>query len=119
MYIYDDLDKYLVESEENATYLIKFDDKLAGFILVDFFKEKNILQEMFVLNNFKRKGVGSKAVKELFDNHRGNWEIKSLPLSEQAESFWTNTIKNYTDNKYNVEHIGKYNRAVISFNNEQ
>ena len=80
---------------------------------------ENIVQEMFVLNNFKRKGIGSKAVIELFDNHKGNWKIKSLPLSKQAESFWINIVKEYTNNNLVVDYIGKYNRAIISFNNEQ
>ena len=79
---------------------------------------ENIVQEMFVLNNFKRKGIGSKAVIELFDNHKGNWKIKSLPLSKQAESFWVNIVKEHTNNNLEVDYIGKYNRAIISFNNE-
>ena len=73
---------------------------------------------MFLLNNFKRKGIGSKAVIELFDNHKGNWKIKSLPLSKQAESFWVNIVKEHTNNNLEVDYIGKYNRAIISFNNE-
>ena len=79
---------------------------------------ENIVQEMFVLNNLKRKGIGSKAVIELFDNHKGNWKIKSLPLSKQAESFWVNIVKEHTNNNLEVDYIGKYNRAIISFNNE-
>lgn len=79
---------------------------------------ENIVQEMFVLNKFKRKGIGSKAVIELFDNHKGNWKIKSLPLSKQAESFWVNIVKEHTNNNLEADYIGKYNRAIISFNNE-
>ena len=79
---------------------------------------ENIVQEMFVLNNFKRKGIGSKAVIELFDNHKGNWKIKSLPLSKQAESFLVNIVKEHTNNNLEVDYIVKYNRAIISFNNE-
>ena len=95
LYIYDDLDSYLNARED-----------------------KSVIQEMFILNNFKRKGIGSKAVKELLDSHKGNWEIKSLPLSEQAELFWINTVKEYTNNKFKVDYVGKFNRAVITFNNE-
>ena len=118
LYIYDDLDSYLNDAKDKSAYIIKSDNSIAGFILVEFTEEKNIIQEMFILNNFKGKGIGSKAVKELLDVHRGHWEIKSLPLSEQAELFWINTVKEYTNNKFEVEHIGKFNRAVITFNNE-
>ena len=43
---------------------------------------------------------------------------ETLKKSEQAELFWINTVKEYTNNKFEVEHIGKFNRAVITFNNE-
>ena len=119
LYIYDDLDSYLNASEDKSAYIIRSDNSIAGFILADFTEEKNIIQEMFILNNFKIKGIGSKAVKELFDSHRGNWEIKSLPSSEQAELFWIKTVKEYTNNNFEVDHIGKYNRAIITFNNEK
>lgn len=119
LYIYDDLDSYLSGRNDKLAYIIKNDNSIAGFILVDFTEKENIVQEMFVLNNFKRKGIGSKAVIELFDNHKGNWKIKSLPLSKQAESFWINIVKEYTNNNLEVDYIGKYNRAIISFNNEQ
>ena len=118
LYIYDDLDSYLNGAKDKSAYIIKNDNCIAGFILADFTEEKNIVQEMFILNNFKRKGIGYKAIKELFDGHRGNWEIKSLPLSEQAELFWINIVKEYTNNKFEVEHIGKFNRAIITFNNK-
>ena len=118
LYIYDDLDSYLNVREDKSAYIIKYNNSIAGFILMDIAEDKNVIQEMFILNNFKRKGIGSKAVKELLDSHKGNWEIKSLPLSEQAELFWINTVKEYTNNKFKVDYVGKFNRAVITFNNE-
>ena len=48
---------------------------------------------------------------------KGNWVIKSLPCSPKSENFWNKTIKNYTNDSYSIEHIGKYNRAVFRFSN--
>ena len=118
LYKYENLDSYLEGNKNKIAYLIEYENNIAGFILVEFTNVKNIIQEMFVINNYKRKGVGSMAVKELFDKHRGNWEIKSVPLSNQAESFWKNTIKKYTNNNFDIKYIGKYNRAVITFKND-
>lgn len=81
-------------------------------------EELNIVQEMFVMNNYKRAGIGKNAVKQLFNKHHGNWEIKSLPCSEQAEKFWVSVVKEYTKNNFDVKYVGKYNRAVISFDNK-
>jgi len=119
LYQYDDLEKFLGSGDDAAVYLIEIENKPTGFILVGFADGTNIVQEMFVLNNYKRRGVGSAAVIELFDKHRGNWEVKALPRSEQAESFWINTINKYTHGNYNVERIGVFNRAAITFNNQR
>ena len=116
LYLYNSLDKYFDDSK-NCAYFIKTEEKTAGFILVDFNEDEIIIQEIFVLNNYKNKGIGKSAVYEVFDKHRGNWVIKSLPCSEPSERFWNRTIKEYTSDNYHVEHIGRYNRAVFTFNN--
>ena len=107
MYGYDDIEKYF-ENDNNKAFLI----------LIDLSDEKNIVQEMFILNNYKRKGVGKTAVSTLFDKFRGNWEIKSLPCSESAEKFWISSVKEYTNDQFDLEYVGKFNRAVLTFNND-
>jgi len=117
MYGYDDIEKYF-ENDNNKAYFILKENEIAGFMLIDLSDEKNIVQEMFVLNNYKRKGVGKTAVSILFDKFRGNWEIKSLPCSESAEKFWISSVKEYTNDQFNLEYVGKFNRAVLTFNND-
>lgn len=72
---------------------------------------------MFVLNNYKGEKIGEKAVTKVFDNYKGNWTIKSVPLSPVAESFWKKTVSNYTMGNFIIEYIGKYNRAELHFDN--
>ena len=117
MYGYDDIEKYF-ENDNNKAFFILKENEIAGFMLIDLLDEKNIVQEMFVLNNYKRKGVGKTAVSILFDKFKGNWEIKSLPCSENAEKFWISSVKKYTNDKFNLEYVGKFNRAVLTFNND-
>lgn len=116
-YGYEGIEKYF-SNERNKAFLILKENEIAGFILIDLLDEKNIIQEMFILNNYKRKGVGKTAVSLIFDKFKGNWEVKSLPCSENAEKFWISAIKEYTNDKYNLEYVGKFNRAVLTFNNE-
>lgn len=84
IYKYDDIEKYF-ENDNNKAFFILKEKEIAGFMLIDFTDEKNVVQEIFVLNNYKRKGVGKITVSMLFDKFKGNWEIKSLPCSENAE----------------------------------
>lgn len=118
LYIYDDISKYF-ENENNKAFLIKNNKNIVGFMLIDFFEDKNVIQEMFILNNYKKNGYGRKSVIELFDKYKGNWEIKSLPCSKQAEGFWTSVVSHYTKDNFKIEYVGKYNRAVLNFNNEE
>lgn len=117
LYLCYSLDKYFDESN-NYAYFIKFENKIAGFIFIDTDLNNLIVQEMFVLNNYKNKGIGKLAIFEIFNKHKGDWIIKSLPCSEPSERFWNRTINEYTKGKYNIERIGKYNRAVFTFNNK-
>lgn len=117
MFGYDDIEKYF-ENDNNKAFFILKENEIAGFMLIDLLNEKNIIQEMFVLNNYKRKGVGKTAVSILFNKFKGNWEIKSLPCSENSEKFWISSVKEYTKDKFNLEYVGKFNRAVLTFNND-
>ena len=109
------LDKYFID---NYAYFIKNNNDILGFILVDDNKNNNYeISEIFILNNYKRKNIGRKAVIKIFNTYRGNWTIKAVPNSKVAEPFWISTIKDYTNNNYIEEHTGKYNRLEIYFNN--
>lgn len=116
MYQYDDLDKYFSDEEHKALFILS-ENEICGFTLIDLLNDKNIVQEMFVLNHCKRKGIGKQAINIIFDKYKGEWEIKSLPCSENASNFWISTVKEYTDDNFELEYVGKYNRAVLTFRN--
>lgn len=115
-YIYDDIDDYFDNGEKAAIVFFNEDD-IIGFSLVDKNEEEYIVQEMFILNNYKNKGYGEECIRKVFDDFRGKWVIRSLPCSEKSENFWNKTIKNYTNDSFELERVGKYNRAVFRFNN--
>lgn len=115
-YKYDDINKYF-ESKNNKAFFIYYQNELAGFVLIDLFKELNVIQELFILNNYKRRGIGKIAINKVFDQFKGNWEIKTVPCSKSAESFWQNVVSEYTKGNFNLEHVGKYNRAIFTFKN--
>src|SRR5574344_2043818 len=103
-----DLDSYF---EKNVAFFIENEkqEKL-GFILIDLLSNTSFeISEMFILNNYKRQGIGEKAIKDIFKKYRGDWIVKAVPLSTVAEKFWNNVINNYTNGNYNIDHIGKYN----------
>ena len=112
-----DLDKYF---DNDFAYFIKSSNDILGFILIDNNGNYNYeISEIFVLNNYKEKQVGTKAVIKAFDLYRGNWIIKAVPKSKVAEKFWIKVVSEYTNDNYKLSHTGKYNRAELNFSNKQ
>lgn len=110
-----DLDKYF---NNDFVYFIKSDNNILGFILIDNNGESNYeISEMFVLNNYKNKKVGTISVIKAFALYKGKWTIKAVPKSEIAEKFWVKVISEYTNNNYELYHTGKYDRAELYFSN--
>ena len=114
LYHYHNIDNYF-NNDNNIAYFIKENNTLVGFILFDIINNQNIIQEIFIINNYKRNGFAKKAVFKLFENIKGEYIVKALPNSKVAELFWINTIKEYTKDNYKVEYVGKYNRAEFTF----
>ena len=81
-------------------YVIQVDGRPAGFCLVaspphvssgvDF----NV-NDFFLLHPFRGKGVGQKAVRDVFNRKQGRWELCVLPRNEHATVFWRGAIQGY------------------------
>lgn len=91
-------------------YLITVNGTPAGFALVatppyvaddsDF-----MLVEMFVMRQFRGKGVGEYAIKDIFNKHLGNWMLFTTPTESNAKTirFWRKTLSNYTKDQFTEE----------------
>ncbi len=88
-------------------YLIIVDELPAGFVLVatppylvddsDF-----MINEMFVMRQFRGKGVGEYAARAIFNKHLGNWMLFTTPTDSNLKTinFWRKTLSNYTNNQF-------------------
>lgn len=116
-FIYPELDQYF-ENKNNIAYFMQKEGVKVGFILLNKNEDEYLVQELFVLNPYKRRGIGREGACKIFDNYKGSWTIKSLPCSKDVELFWKDTLKEYTKDNYNMTRIGNYDRAVFKFNNK-
>ena len=79
-------------------YLIRVDGKIAGFALIcphcDYREEADArcFGEFFVMLKYRRMGVGKQVATQLFDLHRGHWEVCLL---EKQCSGWSLLEKGY------------------------
>lgn len=89
---YENLDKFW-ETDGLSPYFIKLDDNIIGFILLlerPFLKKENDfgVNDVFILNKYKGKGMGRKAIKKLFHEKSGQYFVIELIENIPAVSFW-------------------------------
>lgn len=107
LYGYQYLDYYWNEDQRWA-YFILADGKLAGFALVNDLPEvadrdtDYQLAEFFVMYKYRRLGVGRRAVFQLFDEHKGRWQLKRHPKNLASARFWDRVINDYTDGSFEL-----------------
>ena len=100
-----DLAPYWVD-EWRHPFLLRVDDKLAGFALIS--ERSKItgksgvfdVTEFFVLRRFRRRGVGRAAAFAAFDHFGGPWEVRQRENNPHATAFWRRTIDEYTRGHY-------------------
>ena len=107
LYGYDYLDCYWTE-ENRWAYFIYVDDKLAGFVMVNDYPEADdrttdfSMAEFFVMYKYRRMGIGRKAVFDVFNRHKGRWQLRRHPKNLPSVHFWDTVINEYTNGRYEL-----------------
>jgi predicted acetyltransferase len=107
LYGYEYLDYYWTEDKRWA-YFIEADGKLAGFAMVIDLPEVEgtetdfQMAEFFVMYKYRRLGIGKKAVFQVFDKHKGRWQLRRHPKNIASVKFWDNVIDEYTKGQYEL-----------------
>ena len=120
-YGYDHIDDYWNE-EGRYPYLIRVDGKIAGFALVcphcKFIDGDNVrsIGEFFVMIKYRRMGIGLQVATELFNRHKGTWEVCYLRNNIPASNFWKKVVEQYTNNHYGICGINDANMIGYTFN---
>lgn len=80
-------------------YIFRADGELAGFILLlekPFTKKVDVLvNDFFVLNRYRGKGVAKEAAARIFAEHKGQYYISQLKNNEPAVRFWRKMYKEW------------------------
>ena len=92
LYHYRYLDLYWTE-DSRFPYFIRVDGALAGFALINAWPEcdrplDHAVAEFFVSYNYRRGGVGTEVMRQLFQRHKGRWQLKYHPKNTASAAFW-------------------------------
>lgn len=85
-------------------YLIQKGDAYAGFALVRWIGSAPYshysMAEFFVMQKYRRGGIGKKIATQLFDLHKGDWEVFQKERNVPAQLFWRTIIDEYTNGDF-------------------
>ena len=101
---YPGLEDYWKDGNDRFPYIIKQDEKYAGFALVRFIQSGNqnyfSIAEFFIMKKYRRKKIGSAVAMELFDLHKGPWEVHQKESNKPARLFWKKIIYEYAGGRF-------------------
>jgi predicted acetyltransferase len=115
------LPRYWVEPNRYP-FLVKFNEKPAGFVLVrDVLNEQDgqvthHIAEFFVMRKYRRKKIGQQMASRMFDAFPGRWNVEEMPENLPAQAFWRKVISIYTGGKYTEVDKPEWDGPVQEFN---
>ena len=115
---YSHIDDYWNE-DGRFPYFIKADGKIAGLVFVrngcEYSELKNpySIAEFFVMQKYRRRGIGKQAAMKVFDMHQGGWEVSQWAKNLPAQKFWGAVIGEYTKGKFSV--FGSLEEGHVGF----
>jgi len=87
-------------------FSIQVDGQLAGFALVNRRSklhssyDGHTVSDFFVLQRFRRQGIGRAAAITLFERLPGRWEVASCARNVPGHVFWRGVVDRYTCGRY-------------------
>ncbi|MEC0239596.1 GNAT family N-acetyltransferase [Paenibacillus dokdonensis] len=115
---YPGLDDYWKRGSGKYPFLMTNGNIPAGFALVDRLVDPEegefYMTEFFVMQKYRRSGMGSWAARELFDRFQGRWKVTQVKTNAPAQAFWRKVIGTYTDQQFEEKispihgHISQY-----------
>lgn len=118
-----DLSKYWLPN--CYPFIIRVDDELAGFALIDKHGSTSTVDwnmgEFFIVGKFQGKGIGRQVAISLFNKFPGKWEIMQMPPNLPAIQFWKSVIADYTENNFSEKIISvkepqPHDNIILTFN---
>jgi predicted acetyltransferase len=90
---------------DRQQYLVRVDGKLSGFVLTrnrTYFsgEDAHEISEFFILQKYRRLGVGRTIATRVFNSFTGKWEVAVIKANMPAQYFWRAVIADYTGGDY-------------------
>ncbi len=108
LFYYDD---GFFKSDDRSVYFIMAGEKYAGFVsvsnncyILNQPDDKCIL-DFFVMNKFRKGGVGKRAAYLVFDLYPTRFEVAQYDNNEVSKTFWERIISEYTGSHFEIRKV--------------
>ena len=103
--LYECIDfKHYFETPGEHAYLIRVNNELAGFVLLDQMQLTESsdwnMGEFFIVAKFQSQGIGSQIARDIFSLYPGRWSVAAMPENLGAVNFWRKIIKEVSNNQF-------------------
>lgn len=92
------------QQDDKFPYIIMQEEKYIGFVLVKFIQaaERSYfsIAEFFIMKKYRQQGIGKAVAMQVFNLHRGQWEVYQRETNKPAQLFWHKVISAYTKDKF-------------------
>jgi predicted acetyltransferase len=98
---YDKLPLYWSEPDRRYAFLIEYQTRVVGFVLVTRGSPASEnpddldVAEFFVLRGYRRLGVGRQAAVALWDSLPGQWVVRVAEANRAGQRFWADVVGSY------------------------
>lgn len=92
---------YFIETDKRVPFFIYNDSDLVGFIFINKYSFSGeyvdwVIAEATTFPQYRNKHFMSDATSLIFEEYKGQWEIKYNIKNEKAKNLWTNLTKKYS-----------------------
>lgn len=98
--------------DELQIFLVRLDSCWAGFAWVargsyvdPFIDDHYLMDEFFIMRQYRRQGLGEQIAVRLFNKFSGIWEVGEIPENVEAQAFWRMVIGRYTDHHFDERNV--------------
>lgn len=96
---YQQLENYWKDETHRFPYIIQKEEKHVGFVLIRFIESEQqnyfSVAEFFVMKKYRREGIGKEIAIQIFDLHKGQWEVFQKESNKPAQLLWNKVIGEY------------------------
>ena len=101
---------YFTDADREA-YFIYYENKIIGFTMINenlkFSSNGKSVAEFLIMPSYRRHHFGERVAMDIFNMHKGVWEVEPIENNPIAYKFWKNTISKYTNDNYELKNDKK------------